>query len=129
MCFRFIFPRQLLSKLVKWQHKNYFWFGPFVAILFPALFAKFSGEIFGWCVIYIQNRNCGVYFCCFQILGWFIHCWLNALFRPSSSNMVCKFFGTSLGMTPFHQEILSLRHPNGIRWYHYDRFIFDWHII
>jgi len=110
------------NALIRWQHRNYFWFGPFTAFVFPALVAWFFwGDIRGG--FYIA----GALRCfCLHHATWCVNSVAHLIGEHTFDDTISPRDHILTGLITFGEGYHNFHHEfpndyrNGIHWWDYD---------
>jgi len=110
------------NSFVRWQHKNYSWFGPFMSLIFPALVAWIGwGDIRGGFYIAGALRLMGVQhatWCVNSVAHYFGDHTFDDTISPKD-NLITGLMTFGEGYHNFHHEFAS-DYRNGIHFFDYD---------
>eukprot|EP01084_Bolivina_argentea_P309969 536226_1 len=110
------------NKMVRWQHNNYHWFGPFMALILPTLIGYwFCGDIRGGFYIIGALRLLFVHHATWCINS-VAHYWGTATFDDTISpkdSILTGLLTLGEGYHNFHHEFPH-DYRNGIHWWDYD---------
>jgi len=110
------------SPMIRWQHKNYLWFGPFWAYVFPALVAGLGwGD---WAGGFIYAGIIRLFFVhhatfCVNSVAHFIGDYTFDDTRTPKDHLITAFLTFGEGYHNFHHEFPN-DYRNGIRFFDYD---------
>jgi stearoyl-CoA desaturase (delta-9 desaturase) len=110
------------NSIVRWQHNNYAWFGPFMALIFPTIVGYlFCGDIRGGFYIAGALRLLFVHHA-----TWFVNSLAHYIGKQSyddtispRDSLITGLLTLGEGYHNFHHEF-PYDYRNGVKWYDYD---------
>jgi len=110
------------KKIIRWQHANYFWLGPFMALILPTIACGFLwGDWRGGFYVAGALRLCCIHhatWCVNSVAHWFGSFTFDDTISPRDSIFTC-LLTLGEGYHNFHHEFPN-DFRNGIHWWDYD---------
>ena len=112
-----------INKIIRWQHNNYYWFGPFMSLIFPTFIAYLfcNGDIRGGFYICGALRLLFVHhatWCVNSVAHYFGQHTFDDTISPRD-HIVTGLITLGEGYHNFHHEFPN-DYRNGIHWWDYD---------